>query len=142
MPVQIYKSKYGKLSGTSLTEVMTAARREYHTIQKRTSRRIPYVRSSYFSKDKVFLNTFWDHLKQKHPADQMRRLKLYLAAIDLIRNSKGTPDTIFTKEDMDTLLHRFHGVAKDGDYFSVQIKQNKRTNRKEFMSVFPAKTTK
>ena len=137
--MQVYKSKYSRLPGTSFAEIIAGARREYHAIQKRTPRRIPYVRSGYFAKDKIFLNTFWEHLKQKHPADQMRRLKFYLAAIDLLRNSKEAPDTIFAKDDMDTLLHRFHGITKDGHYFNVQIKQNKRTNRKEFMSVFPTK---
>lgn len=135
----VYKSKYGQLSGTTYSEIIAAARREYHIVQKRTPRRIPYVRSTYFAKDKVFLNTFWEHLKQKHPTDQERRLKFYAAALDLIRNSKFTPDTIFARDDKDTLLHRFQGVSKDGQYFSVQIKENKRTHRKEFMSVFPAK---
>jgi hypothetical protein len=61
---------------------MAAARREYHLVQKRTPRRVPYIRSKYFKKDKVFLNTFWDHLKQKHPSEQAKRLKFYLAALD------------------------------------------------------------
>lgn len=135
--MQVYKSRYGRLPGTSFREIMAAARREYHTIQKLTPRRIPYVRSGYFTKDKVFLNTFWDHLKQKHPADQARRLKFYDAALDLIRNTREAPDTIFANDDLDNLLHRFHGVTRDGYPFSVQIKQNKRTGRKDFMSVFP-----
>lgn len=118
---------------------MAAARREYHAIQKLTPRRVPYVRSSYFTKDKVFLNTFWEHLRQKHPADQTRRLKLYAAGLDLIRYTREAPDTIFSKDDLDNMLHRFHGVTRDGYLFSVQIKQNKRTGRKDFMSVFPEK---
>ncbi len=134
-----YKSKYGVLPGTSYAEVMAAARREYHTIQKCTPRRVAYVRSRYFTKDKIFLNTFWEHLKQKHPADQMRRLKYYLAALDLIRNSTEQPETIFSNEDLNTLLHRFSGLTRNGDRFSVQIKENKRTNRKDFLSVFPAR---
>jgi hypothetical protein len=137
--MKVYRSKYGMLPGTSYNEIMAAARREYHTIQKRTPRRIPYIRSAYFAKDKIFLNTFWDHLKQKHPADHMRRLKFYLCAIDLIRNSRETPDTIFSKDDLNVLLHRFSGVTKDGQYFSVQLKENKRTDRKDFLSVFPSK---
>jgi hypothetical protein len=136
--MEIYRAKCNRVSGTSLTEVKAAARREYHAIQKRTPRRIPYVRSGYFAKDKIFLNTFWDHLKQKHPADQLRRLKFYAAAIDLIRCFKEAPETIFSKDDVSILLHRYQGVTKDGHYFCVQIKQNKRTGRKEFISVFPA----
>ena len=121
--MQVYKSKYSRLPGSTYNEIVAAARREYHTIQKRNPRRIAHVRSAYFAKDKVFLNTFWDHVKQKHPTDQERRLKLYAAAIDLIRNSKLTPDTIFAENDKDTLLHRFYGVSQDGQYFSVQIKR-------------------
>ncbi len=137
--MNVYRSKYGLLPGTSFTEVMAAARREYHAIQKRTPRRNPYARSGYFVRQKIFLNTFWDHLHQKHPADQARRLKYYSCAIDLIRNSRETPDTIFTRENLDILLHRFYGVSRDGLPFTVQIKENKRTNRKDFMSVFPSK---
>jgi hypothetical protein len=137
--MDVYKSKYSRLSGSSYREIVASARREYHMIQKRTPRRIPYVRSAYFAKDKVFLNTFWDHVRQKHPADQERRLKLYGAAVDLIRNSKLTPDTVFAEDDKDSLLHRFYGLSQDGQYFSVQIKESKRTHRKEFMSVFPSK---
>jgi hypothetical protein len=140
--MQVYTSKYSRLPGTSFAEVMAAARREYHAVQKHTPRRIPYVRSGYFAKDKIFLNTFWDHLKQKHPADLLRRLKFYIAAIDLMHSSKEAPVTIFSKDDMNVMLHRFHGVTKDGHYFNVQIKQNKRTGRKEFISVFPAKSNK
>lgn len=136
----LFRSKYDLLPGTSYAEIMAAARREYHNVQKRTPRRIAHVRSCYFSNNKVFINTFWDHLKQKHPADQMRRLKYYLAAVDLIRNSREKPDTIFSKDDLDTLLHRFHGTTKNGQPFVVQIKENKRTNRKDFMSVFPTQT--
>jgi hypothetical protein len=36
-------------------------------------------------------------------------------------------------------LHRFTGCTKDGEVFYVQIRANKKTNRKGFMSVFPAK---
>lgn len=135
----VYQSKVGLLPGTSFREIMAAARREYHIAQKRTPRRVAHVRSAYFAKDKIFINTFWNHLGQKHPADQMRRLKLYRAALDLVRYSKMTPDTVFSKDDMNSIMHRFYGVTSDGHYYTVQIKQNKRTNRKDFISVFPSK---
>ena len=139
IPMKVYKSKAALLPGTSYSEVITAARREYHIAQKRTPRRVANVRSAYFAKDKIFLNNFWNHLSQKHPADQRRRLKYYKAALDLIRNSKLTPDTVFSKDDLNNILHRFYGVTIDGYYYTVQIKQNKRTNRKDFISVFPSK---
>lgn len=34
------------------------------------------------------------------------------------------------------MLHRFYGVTKDGVYFCVQVKEDKRTSRKDLMSVF------
>jgi hypothetical protein len=136
--MNVYKTKYGKIAGSSHAEVLRLARYEYHKAQKRTPRRQAHIRSSYFKKDKIFINQFWDHLSQKHPRDQLRRLKFYLCALDLIRNTNLAPDTIFSKDDLGTLLHRFHGITKDGERFSVQIKQNKRTDRKDFISVFPA----
>ena len=137
--MKIYKSKYGKLPGSSLDELVKLARKEYHAIQKRTPRRVAYVRSSYFTKDKIFINNFWDHINKKSRKERVVRLKLYSCAIDLIRNSKDTPDTIFTNVDKNASFHRFYGQSRDGSYFCVQIKENKRNNRKDFMSVFPVK---
>lgn len=131
-----YKSKYGKLPGSSYDEVAPLARKEYQYIKKLTKRQ-PYVRSSYFTKDKIFLSLFWEHLAQKHRADRAIRLKLYLCALDLLRHSKLTPDTILSTDNRDVLLHRFLGATKDGDLFYVQVKENKRTGRKDFISVFP-----
>lgn len=76
---------------------------------------------------------------QKHRGDRTKRLKYYNAAIDLLRNSTNTPDTIFSEERKDLLLHRFYGVTKDGHQFCVQVKEDKRSNRKDFMSVFDRK---
>ncbi len=139
---KIYKSKYGKLPGTSLEELIKLARREYHMIQKRTPRRAPYIRSKYFTKDKIFISNFWDHLNQKSPKERVRRLKLYSCAIDLLRNSSFAPDTIFKNYDLNSALHRFYGQTQDGEYFYVQVKENKRTNRKDLISVFPTKKPK
>ncbi|MDZ7786484.1 MAG: hypothetical protein U5L95_05195 [Candidatus Saccharibacteria bacterium] len=52
----VYKSKYGQLPGTDLKELTKLARAKYHAIQKRSPRRAPYVRSKYFTKDKIFIN--------------------------------------------------------------------------------------
>jgi len=136
--MKIYKSKYSKLLGTSHDEVLRSARREHNRIRSRTKRQ-PYVRARYFNKDKVFINIFWNHLVQKHSGEQTRRAKLYLCAIDLIRNTTLDPETIFSSEKTREILHRFLGQTNDGELFCVQIKQDKKTGRKDFMSVFPTK---
>jgi hypothetical protein len=134
-----YRSKYSELKGTDSDELTGIARYEYHMIQKRTPERVAYVRSRYFNRDKIFINNFWEHLNQKSPKERVRRLRLYACAIDLIRNSNYAPDTIYTHTDVDIGLHRFYGQTKNGTYFCVQIKQNKRNNRKDFISAFPIK---
>ena len=76
---------------------------------------------------------------QKNRKDRTKRLKLYKAAIDLLRNGRDDPETIFQKNDLAILLHRFYGKTKDGVEFCVQVKEEKRTGRKDFMSVFDRK---
>jgi hypothetical protein len=95
------------------------------------------VRSKYFNGNKIFLDTFWEHLSQKHPVQQIRRLRFYKCAIDLLKNSLVEPTIIYGYEK-DHLLYRFNGRTKSGEGFYVQVKQNKRTGRKDFMSVFGA----
>jgi len=138
----VYKSKYGLLPGTSYEETMRVARKEFHKVQKRNPRRQPYVRSRYFSTDKVFINIFWNHLVQKRKGEQMKRAKLLASALDLIRNTSSPPETILKQGNLNEILHRFKGISSDGTYFYIQIRQNKKTGRKDFMSVFPAKETK
>lgn len=121
---------------------MKLARQEFHYIQKRTPRRQAHVRSLYFGKDKVFINQFWDHLNQKNRRDKVRRLRLYTCAIDLICNTRLVPDTTQNPNNSDESLHRFGGKTATGELFYVQIKENKKSNRKDFMSVFPAKIEK
>lgn len=135
--MRVYRSKYGQIPTTSHAYVMRIARYEYHKIQKRTPRRQAYVKSQYFKRDKIFINQFWEHLKQKRLGDQVRRAKLFVCAVDLMRHSTYDPDTIYKYEDMNIGLHRFYGQSKDGLSFCVQIRENKRNNRKDFMSVFP-----
>ncbi|QQS21526.1 hypothetical protein IPM09_03295 [Candidatus Saccharibacteria bacterium] len=136
----VYRSKQTLLKGSSYSEVVASARKEYNTIRKLTKRQ-PYVRSKYFRGDKIFVTVFWDHLMQKHPKERRKRLKFYNAAIDLMRNTTLAPDTIFSEADKHTLLHRFYGVSAEGLEFCVQVKEDKRTGRKDFMSVFAKKTT-
>lgn len=134
--MNVYKTRYGKLPGSSYDEVAPLARKEFQRI-KRLTKRQPYVRSAYFARDKIFLSLFWEHLAQKHRGDRTSRLKLYLCAIELLRHSKHAPDTIFSAGNLHTMLHRFTGETNEGEQFYVQVKEDKRTGRKDFMSVFP-----
>lgn len=139
--MRVYKSRYGLLAGTTYEEVVHIARKEFQAVKRQTKRQ-PYVRSTYFNRDKVFLSVFWEHLAQKHRKDRMKRLKFYKAAIDLLRNTQETPDTIFSNQDKNTMLHRFYGTTSDGEAFCVQVKEDKRSDRKDFMSVFDVKQRK
>ena len=136
--VSVYLSKYSPTPSTAHAMVIKAARAEYHKIQKLSPRREAYVRSKYFRRDKVFINQFWEHLKQKRPGDVVRRARLFVPAIDLIRNTTISPETIYSQEDKDMELHRFYGTTRSGVDFVVQIRESKRSKRKDFMSVFPA----
>lgn len=132
----MFRSKYGKLAGTTYSEAVHNARKAYQIIQHRTKRQ-PYVKSKYFRGDKVFINIFFNHLVQKRKGEQLVRAKLFNCAIDLLRNSTESPVTIIKRENMNEILHRFEGITKEGEHFYVQVKQSKRTGRKDFMSVFP-----
>jgi len=136
--MKLYQSKYSLLPGSSYDEVIARARKEFNTIRKITKRQ-PYVRSKYFRGDKIFITIFWDHLMQKHRGDRTRRLQFYKAAIDLLRNSTLSSDSIFDAANKDIILHRFYGKTKDGKAFCVQVKEEKRSGRKDFMSVFDIK---
>jgi hypothetical protein len=135
--MEAYKSRYGRISGTD-AEVVAKARREYRHIQKLTPRRRPYVRSRYFKKDKVFLNLFWEHLAQKQAEDQIRRLRYFLSSVELLRHTTAKPSMMVSKASINHILFRFYGEAK-GWGFYVQVKQNKRSGRKDLISVFPAR---
>ena len=75
------------------------------------------------------------HAIQKRISDAVRRLRLFSPGLDLIRNSSFMPATV--NRGSSTYLHRFSGITRNGLEYSVQIRENTRTNRKDFMSVFP-----
>lgn len=133
--MKIYKSKCGKLAGTSFQELVKAARREYHLIEKRNPRRRAYVRSQFFKHDKIFLDQFWEHLNQKNLGDKERRIALYSCAIDLMRHTAAQPEVVHEGK---AKFYRFRGLTKDGQLFCVQILENPKSGRKYFISVFPA----
>lgn len=64
------------------------------------------------------------------------RAKLLPAAFDLLRNTVYAPDSLFQNGNA---LHRFYGRTADGIDFAVQVKHDMKTDRRDFMSVFPLK---
>lgn len=134
--MEIYKTKKAKIAGTSFKEVEKGARLTFHRV-KSHSKRIPYLRSKYFNKEKIFLNIFWIHLHEKAEKDRTRRLKFYNCAIDTMQNSTCDPETRENFNKKNELLHRFHGQTSHGEKFVVQIKENKRTRRKDLISIYP-----
>jgi hypothetical protein len=131
-----YQTKAKKVAGTNLGEVYENASRIYREIASRSKRR-PYVRSTYFKKEKIFFDYFWDHLRQKLPKERFRRLKYFKASIELIKNSKNQP---VLKENIDKkgILYRFSGLTAEKETFFVQIKEDKK-KKKYFMSCFEQK---
>ncbi|KKQ17425.1 MAG: hypothetical protein US31_C0019G0012 [Berkelbacteria bacterium GW2011_GWA1_36_9] len=132
----IYKTKTNKFCGTSYKEIIKKARIIYHSVEKR-SKRSAYLRSSYFKKEKVFFSLFWGHLNQKPKKERLRRLKFLACAIELIENSNYKPTSKSNPNQKREILHRFGGITPSRELFYVQIKENIKTKRKDFMSVFP-----
>lgn len=104
---------------------------------EKQSKRKPYIKSGYFKGQKIFLNQFWEHLDQKNRRDGLRRVRLFRAAIDVIENSTQKPQVKRNPNAPHEYLYRFAGKTPDGEYFYVQIKENRKKKRKYFMSVFP-----
>lgn len=134
--MKVYQTKIKKLTGTDFKEIHSKALSIYKEIKSKT-RRKPYVRSAYFNKEKVFLDYFWQHIWQKNWRDRTRRLKFYPCALDLIRNSRIEPISKQNPNKPIEILHRFGGITKDKELFFVQIKEDKKTDQKFFLSVFP-----
>lgn len=133
-----YQTKAKKLSGTSYKEVHKKAQIAFSEIKRRTKRK-PYVRSAYFHKQKIFFDFFWVHLRQKPIPEKIRRLKYFRTAIELIRHSRNHPYSMQNPNKKSEILHRFAGITKEKEMFFVQIKEHKRTGRKQLMSIFPSK---
>lgn len=134
--MEYYRSSKHKLPGTNFKEVNKSAQLIFKQLKSRT-KRTPYIRSKYFKKEKIFLNLFWEHLHQKQEKDRTRRLKFYGCALDLIKNCTLNPITRENFQKKDELLHRFYGKSINREKFVVQIKENKRTKRKDLISIYP-----
>lgn len=131
-----YHTKKYPLPGTSWNEVAPRARTLLRTIAHRTRRR-PYIRSVYFNKQKIFFTYFWKHLSQKPFPEQLRRLKYLPCGLELIERSRLAPLSRDDTERPNELWHRFAGITPNNHIFYVQIKEFKRTGKKELMSIFP-----
>ena len=131
-----YCVKAKPFSGTRYADVAPQARALLRLIARRTKRR-PYIRSAYFRNDKIFFTYFWSHISQKAWRDRARRLRYLPCAVELIQKSRNTPTTKDNPNNRNEALHRLEGITSGGQRFTVQIKENKRTGRKELMSVFP-----
>lgn len=132
-----FQSKYNLLPGTSYKEVINAAHYHHQKLQQKNPRRRVHVRSKYFKGDKVFLTLFWPHLLQKRKGDQMRRAKLYLCALDLLRNYTKLNEAVIETAHKESILYRFYGRTKEGTEFVVQVKYSIRSGRKDLISVYP-----
>lgn len=125
------------MPGTHWWQVSKKAVGLYKEIASKTKRR-PYVRSAYFDKQKVFLGIFWQHLHEKENIrDKVRRLKYYPCAIELIQKTRHEPTSKENPNRPGEIVHRFAGSTPDNEIFFVQIKEDRRTGQKWFMSVFP-----
>lgn len=136
--MQYYQTKAKKLKGKDFKEVHRIAFGIFLEIKKKSNRK-PYIRSTFFGRDKVFLDFYWEHLFGKENwRDRLRRIKFFPAGLELIRQSNISP---FLKQDpnkKEIMLHRFSGRTADGDEFFVQIKEFKKTGKKYLISIFPA----
>ena len=132
--MEIYRTKIKPVPGTNYSEVYPRACALYKQIASKTKRR-PYVRSAYFNKEKVFLDLFWEHVRQKNLRDRARRLKYYPCALDLIGYSRIRPSSQLNPMRKSEILHRFTGIYMD-KLFHVQIKEYK-SGEKHFISIFP-----
>ncbi len=134
--MQYYQTKAEKNIGSNFKELRKKAEKIYFQIKKR-SRRKPYIRSTYFNGSKVFIDYFWEHLHSKNLRDKQRRLMVYAAALEVIKNSNIHPEAVENPNKKRELLYRFKGKTKDGILFTVQIKEDKKSGAKYFISVFP-----
>ncbi len=136
--VEIYRTKIGKIPRLDYRRIYEMCQRIYKNIRSKSKRR-PYVRSRFFDNEKIFLELFWVHLYDKNKKERISRLQYFLIALDLLKNSRCKPTSKENVNNKAELLHRFYGVTPQGEEFFVQIKENKHSGQKYFMSVFPVK---
>lgn len=141
MAISFYITKKSIIRGTNYKEVYQKAYRFYLSIRSKSKRRA-YVRSTYFDKEKIFLQYFWDHIHQKVKPERIVRVQYFICAVDLIENSRSKPTIRINPENNKEIFYRFYGKTAKNNVFYVQIKENLKRNQKYFMSVFPEKRSK
>lgn len=132
----LYRTTCNPLGGTRYDELIRQVRRFYHSIEKQTRRR-PYIRSPYFNKQKVFFDYFWRHLDQKAPRIRRQRLRYFPCGIELVANNRCQPSIHRNPNRPHETFYRFEGITPNNQLFSVQIKQDMKSNHKYLMSIFP-----
>ncbi len=136
MDIKLYQTKADKLAGTRYEEVLRKAVTCYSDIKKK-SKRQPYVRSSYFHKDKIFLSLFWGHMHQKNWRERVLRARYFVCALEVLQNSRLAPLSKQNPNDPNEVLHRFFGMTAGKETFVVQVKEDKRSGKKWLISIFP-----
>jgi len=134
--MKYYKTRVRKLSGTHWDRLYKKAFGQYKEIIRKSKRR-PYIRSAYFGKQKIFLGLFWQHLFDKSLGDKVRRIAFFPCAIELIQKTKFEPVSKENPNKPKEIFHRFFGSTSDNEIFFVQIKEDKKTDKKYLISVFP-----
>lgn len=137
--IRPYHCKTKPLVGHRFVEIMPRARGVFRALQKQTKRR-PYVRSTYFHRDKIFFDFFWQHLQQKSVVDRARRLKYLPCALEVLRKSRHDPVTFVDIRRPGIIKHEFVGVAPDGMRFSVVVQQDRGTDKKQLLSLYPSRS--
>ena len=132
------KSDKLDVRGFDNRQVVKIAQDFFKALMHKTKRQL-YIRSAYFGKKKIFFTYFWKHLYQKSPRQRRIRIVYLPCAIELIQKCRHAPDSMINTSKEIEMFHRFTGITKEKELFYVQIKENIKTDRKEFMSVFPAK---
>ena len=133
----IFYTKVKPLSGTNYSEIYPKALALYKQIASRKTKRRPYIRSTYFKKEKIFLDYFWLHIRQKNLRDRARRLIYYPCALDMLEHSKLKPESKINPNRKSETLHRFIGITSGKRVFYAQVKEDLKTGQKHFISVFP-----
>lgn len=139
--VKVYRCRIKQLVGSDYREVYGLASKAYQKAKGSTKRR-PYIRAVFYGRGKIFLQLFWDHLMQKPWKERVVRMKLLPCAIELLQLSTYVPLSRQNPNRSTELLHRFLGITPENVEFVVQVKEDKRTGEKWFMSVFPFEHTR
>ena len=135
--MQYYRVKSRVIPGSSYSQVRNFALQYYRCIAH-TTKRLPYIKSIYFKKRKIFLHHFWQHLFEKTPKDRTRRLRFFMCGIELIRTTRYKPEIMVSKKSNREKWYRFFGKTQNNEKFVVQIKETKQ-NQLFLMSIFPYK---